>query len=145
MEKKYSVKEEGSVEDHIMPKKFKDLMREISVQEASSEKKRLMPDPQSTGTKTNGKVDPNYEVDVNIYDIGNFPRIKKSLNAMKSGHGNIKTPEPIVARGSASSSSDKKFDVTDNDKFSNNIKKTPLGRGDNTIEGETKIINPLKK
>ena len=37
------------------------------------------------------------------------------------------------------------LDVTDNDKFSNNIKKTPLGRGDNTIEGETKIINPLKK
>ena len=130
-----------------MPKKFKDLMREISVQEASSEKKRLMPDPMSTGTKTNGKVDPNYEVDVNIYDIGNFSRIKKSRHALKSGQGpgNIKTPEPIVARGSASSSSDKKFDVTDNDKFSNNIKKTPLGRGDNTIEGETKIINPLKK
>ena len=145
MEKKPSVKQEGSMVHHIMPKKFKDLMREISVQEASSEKKRLMPDPMTTGTKTNGKVDPNYEVDANIYDTGNFSKIKKSLNAIKTGHGNIKTPEPIVVRGSASSSADKKFDVTDNDKVSNNIKKTSLGRRDNNIEGETKIINPLKK
>lgn len=127
-----------------MPKKFKDLMREISVQEASSEKRKITPDPNSFPL-SNGKVDPNYEVDVNIYDIGNFPRIKKSLNAMKSGHGNIKTPEPILNRGSASSSADKKFDVTDNDKLSNNIKKTQLRRGDNTVDGETKIINPLKK